>query len=149
MSTPLAAAQQVAVSEPASLRDVTPAQWRAFWAVMLGWIVYAMTYVLFAVSPSPIMTWLVFALYGVYYGLTEGAEKAVIASTCPKEAHGKAFGLLAAITGAALLPANLIFGLLYERDTALAFGVTAGIAAAGALLLLALAGRDIQGASAA
>ena len=26
-------------TEAASLRDVTPAQWRAFWAVMLGWIV--------------------------------------------------------------------------------------------------------------
>ena len=25
--------------EVTSLRDVTPAQWRAFWAVMLGWIV--------------------------------------------------------------------------------------------------------------
>src|SRR5262245_25674541 len=40
MSTPLAAAPQVAtVKEATSLRDVTPAQWRAFWAVMLGWIV--------------------------------------------------------------------------------------------------------------
>src|SRR5688500_20370352 len=28
-----------AQSEATSLRDVTPAQWRAFWAVMLGWIV--------------------------------------------------------------------------------------------------------------
>jgi MFS transporter, SHS family, lactate transporter len=26
-------------TEAASLRDVTPAQWKAFWAVMLGWIV--------------------------------------------------------------------------------------------------------------
>ncbi len=28
-------------AEATSIRDVTPAQWRAFWAVMLGWIVYS------------------------------------------------------------------------------------------------------------
>ena len=39
MSTPLAAAPRVTTTEVTSLRDVTAAQWRAFWAVMLGWIV--------------------------------------------------------------------------------------------------------------
>ena len=44
MSTPLAAAQQVTTTEVTSLRDVTTAQWRAFWAVMLGWIVDSFDY---------------------------------------------------------------------------------------------------------
>jgi MFS family permease len=107
-------------------------------AIAVGWSVYAVTYALFAWSPNAIATWCLFTLYGVFYGLTEGAEKALVAEACPALARGRAFGLLAAITGLMLLPANVVFGLLYERSPAWAFGAGGAIAAA-SVLLLALA----------
>lgn len=104
-------------------------------SIAIGWSVYALTYVLFAWSPNAIVTWCLFPLYGIFYGLTEGAEKALVADACPPLARGRAFGALAAITGVMLLPANVMFGVLYEQHPAWAFGATAAVAAAAVLLL--------------
>jgi MFS family permease len=106
--------------------------------VFVGWCVYALTYAAFLASPSAAVTWALFALYGIYYGLTEGAEKAFIAEACPPLARGRSYGLLSAIGGATLLPANILFGALYDRSPTLAFGTAAGIAALSALLVLLL-----------
>lgn len=107
-------------------------------ALVLGWVTYALTYAAFALSPSPWVTWLLFLLYGVFYGLTEGAEKAFIAGVCPPGARGKGFGALAAITGAALLPANVLFGAVYDVSAATAFWLTAALALAAAMLVATL-----------
>jgi hypothetical protein len=52
--------------------------------------------------------------------------------------RGRAFGAMDAVTGLAVLPAKLLFGLLYSRHVALAFGVSAACAAGAAVLLLVL-----------
>ncbi|NUP04909.1 MAG: MFS transporter [Polyangiaceae bacterium] len=104
-------------------------------SLALGWCVYALTYLGFVLSPSPAVTWLLFLFYGVHYGLTEGAEKAFIAASCPPLARGRGYGLLAAIGGAALLPANLLFGVLYDKSSMLAFGTAAAIAGIAAALV--------------
>ena len=104
--------------------------------MLASWLVYAACYVLFAFSPGPAATWGLFALYAVHYGLGEGAEKALLVELCPPEARGRALGLLAAISGGALLGANLIFGGLFGRDPALAFQVGATIALAGSALFV-------------
>jgi hypothetical protein len=81
--------------------------------------------------------------HGAYYGLTEGGEKALLVELAPKEARGRAFGALHAITGAATLPANALFGALYAEHASLAFALSAGCAAmaAAGLALLSLAMR--------
>jgi MFS family permease len=103
----------------------------------LAWCVYAAVY---AVAPH-ITGALTFAavvvIYGIYYGLAEGSERAILAQLAPPEAIGRAFGALHAVTGLAVLPANLLFGALYIREVTLAFTFSAACAIAAAGLLLA------------
>ena len=103
-----------------------------------GWGLYALVYTLFPFAHSVSTTWCLFAIYGAYYGLTEGGEKALVTDLVPPAARGRAFGALHAITGLAVLPANAVFGALYARHLALAFWLGAGFAGAAALGLIGL-----------
>jgi hypothetical protein len=76
-------------------------------ALIASWWVYAVAYLGFVVSPSPIVTWALFVLYAIHYGLGEGGEKALIVSLTPVGARGRAFGMLHAVSGFMLLPANI------------------------------------------
>jgi MFS family permease len=106
----------------------------------LAWIVYAAAYALFPMTHSVALTWVILVGYGAYYGLAEGGEKAILADLAPAEQRGRAFGLLHAVTGVAVLPANALFGFLYGRAASFAFGASSGFACSAALLL-ALLGR--------
>lgn len=92
--------------------------------IVAGWIVYAISYALFAWMSSPLACWAVFALYGVYFALTEGAAKALVADHVPAEARGRAFGLYHAAVGIAALPASVLFGWIWQTWSAPAALVT-------------------------
>lgn len=80
----------------------------------------------------------VFLVFGLVAGLTESAERAMVARLAPVRT-GKGFGLYHALTGAAALPAGLLFGWLYQArggPAALAASA-AGMAAAVAAWLVA------------
>jgi MFS family permease len=104
---------------------------RAF-AITAGWLVYAATYLGFALCRTPWQVWLLFTIYGAYYGLTEGAQKALVVDLVPPEWQGRALGAFQMAVGLAALPASLLFGLLYRR-----FGAQAAFGAGAALALLA------------
>ena len=76
--------------------------------------------------------------HSLHYGLGEGAEKALLADLCPAESRGRAFGLREALSGAALLPANVGFGYLYMKNPSWAFGTSAVMAGLAALALISL-----------
>jgi MFS family permease len=59
----------------------------------------------------------VFVLLGLVAAFTEPAERALVAKLSPK-GLGKGFGLYYALTGAAALPAGLLFGWIYEHQGA-------------------------------
>ena len=106
----------------------------------LGWAVYALVYAGFAFAHSRAAVIGLFVVYGLYYGLTEGAEKALIADLAPAASRGTAFGWYHATVGLLALPAGLLFGGLWSRyGDAVAFGVGAGLALAALVLLVALA----------
>jgi MFS family permease len=108
----------------------------------IAWLVYAAAYAAFPCTRSIAVTWVLIALYGAYYGLAEGAEKAILVDLAPSAARGKALGLFHAITGIAVLPANAVFGALYgAKHVELAFGISAGCAAVAAAGLAVLATR--------
>jgi MFS family permease len=102
----------------------------------LAWTVYAAAYTFFPMTHSVPITWAILVGYGAYYGLAEGGEKAILAELAPGHQRGRAFGLLHAVTGVAVLPANALFGLLYERGPSYAFGASAAFALSAALLLM-------------
>jgi MFS family permease len=112
--------------------------------ILLGWSVYALAYVGFASAASPFAFPALFVVYGLFHALTEGAERALVADLAGAASRGHAFGLFHAVTGAALLPASLLTGLLWQRFGAgAALGTGAGLAALAALgLLLLVPGAD-------
>jgi MFS family permease len=104
--------------------------------IATGWLVYAAVYGGFAMATSPPALVALFLVYGVYYGLTEGVEKAVVADFAPVEARGTAFGAYHAVIGIGALAASLLFGLIWKLAGApAAFAVGAALALVSAALL--------------
>jgi MFS family permease len=109
------------------------------WAIVGGWGVYALAYAGFALARTPLAIVALFAFYGLFHALTEGAERALVADLAGEATRGRAFGLFHAVTGASLLPASLMTGVLWQRfGASVALGTGAALAALAALGLLAL-----------
>ena len=109
--------------------------------VIAGWAFYAAVYLAFGVVESRDAVIAIFLLYGLYYGLTEPAERAWVADLVPPHLRGTAFGLYHGVIGLAALPASLLFGWVWQRSGApTAFVAGAGFALA-ATVVLALVPR--------
>jgi MFS family permease len=107
--------------------------------IVLGWLVYALTYLGFAVASASWHVWLLFALYGVYYGLAEGVARAFVADLVPGDRCGTAYGLFHGVVGITLLPASVIAGWLWQAiSPAAPFYFGAGLAFLAMIGLLAL-----------
>jgi MFS family permease len=108
--------------------------------ILGGWAVYALAYAGFAIVSSAVAVVGLFCFYGLYHALAEGTERALVADLAGEATRGRAFGLYHAVTGAALLPASLLTGLLWQRfgaPAALGTGAAlAGVAAVGLLTLV-------------
>ncbi|HXG84099.1 MAG TPA: MFS transporter [Pyrinomonadaceae bacterium] len=105
--------------------------------IFSGWILYALVYAGFAFVDSAAEAWALFIIYGVYFGLSEGAEKALVADLVPAEKRGTAFGLYNLAFGITVFPASLLIGGLWEGFGATtAFLVSASVSICAALLLL-------------
>ncbi len=83
--------------------------------ITVGWAVFGLCYLGFAVANSAWQIWPLFALYGVYYAASEGVGRALIADIVGAEARGKAYGLYNTVIGLAALPAGLIAGLMWDH----------------------------------
>jgi MFS family permease len=79
-----------------------------------GWLVYALIYLGFAVAGTGWHVWVLYALYGVYYGLAYGTTKAMVADIVAPELWGTAYGTYNAVLGILDFPASLIAGLLWD-----------------------------------
>ena len=105
--------------------------------IFSGWTVYVAAYVGFAFVSRPATLWALFAFYGLFYGLTEGAERALVADMAPASLRGRAFGAFHASVGLAALPASLLFGVFWASFGArVAFLIGAGMALLAAIGLL-------------
>jgi MFS family permease len=107
-----------------------------------GWAIYALVYAGFAVSTSTaaLIAWFLF--YGVYYGLSEGTEKALIADLAPVSLRATAFGVYQAALGVGSLLASVVFGLVWKlASPAAAFALGASLAVLATILLAAFVKR--------
>lgn len=82
--------------------------------IIIGWFVYAGIYLGFALAKVVWHIWILYAIYGVYYGLTYGTAKALVADITPQELRGTAYGTYNAVLGLSDLPASLIAGILWQ-----------------------------------
>lgn len=113
--------------------------------ILLGFVLFAGLYYGFAVATTAASIWVLFGLYGLFMALTEGIQKAFLATIIPPEFKATAFGVYAAAIGIAMLPASLIAGWLWDRfSPAATFYFGAATAALSAILfsgLIAFIGR--------
>ena len=111
--------------------------------LFLGWVVYAAIYLAFALATEAWEAWALFLGYALFYGLTEPAEKKLVADLVGSERKGLAYGWYNFAIGIATLPASLIFGALYQVYGALAaFGWGAALALVAVVLLVGVKERQ-------
>jgi MFS family permease len=105
--------------------------------ILIGWFVYALVYLAFAFVQSE--TWLIaiFMCYGMYYGLSEPPEKALIADLAGPDRRGTAFGFYHFTLGLAAFPASVLFGAVWQIwGMEIAFQMGALLAICAAIILL-------------
>jgi len=79
-----------------------------------GWLVYALIYLGFALAGEGWHVWVLYGLYGLYYGLAYGTTKAMVADIVAPEVRGTAYGTYNAVLGILDFPASLIAGILWQ-----------------------------------
>ncbi len=109
-------------------------------AMIAGWVVYGLVYLGFAFAHGAWQAWALFIIYGIFFALTEGVERAFVADLAGSERRGLAFGFYYFVLGLAALPASVLFGAVWKFvGYRAAFVMGAALALVAAALLLALA----------
>jgi MFS family permease len=107
--------------------------------IVSGWILYAAVYAGFAFATNQASLWVLFLVYGIYFGLSEGAEKALVADLVRPEQRGTAYGLYNLAFGVTVFPASFLMGMIWDwKGPKAAFLISAMMGATAAMLLLIL-----------
>ena len=108
--------------------------------IFLGFLIFSACYTAFAFNHSSSLIWIIFIVYGLYYGFTEGNLRAYVADLTRPEIRATAFGIFHTAVGITLLPANLLMGFLWQRfgfQTALMLGASLSLVSGIALITTA------------
>ncbi len=104
-----------------------------------GWGLYAVVYGIFAQTEGVSGIVIATMLYGLYYAVTQGAAKALVADVVAERRFGAAYGLYNLVTGITLLPASYIAGFLWQTispDAAFYFGGISAVVSAVLLFIM-------------
>ena len=113
--------------------------------IVSGWVLYAAVYAGFAFVDNAFSVWALFLIYGIYFGLVEGAEKALVADLVRPEQRGTAYGLYNLAFGITVFPASLLMGIIWDwKGPATAFIVSAIMGATAAILLLIFVQQRVE-----
>jgi MFS family permease len=94
--------------------------------------VFALVYLGFGLAGSAAWGWVLFPVYGLYQGLTDGTTRALVTDLAGAGERAGALGAYSMLTGLAAFPASAIAGLLWQQ-----FGPPAPFLFGGALAGLA------------
>ncbi len=83
--------------------------------ILGGWLFYALVYLGIGLAKESWAMWVIYAAYGVYYGVAYGTARAFVADLVPPELRGTAYGAYATVVGAMAFPASLIAGILWDK----------------------------------
>lgn len=100
--------------------------------IRLGWFIYAITYIGFALAKAQWHIWLLYMVYGIYYSTTEGVAKSLVTHLVNEDVRGTAFGLYNASIGLLAIPSSTIAGILWDKyspSTPFFFGAICAILA--------------------
>ncbi|HBO84958.1 MAG TPA: MFS transporter [Deltaproteobacteria bacterium] len=107
--------------------------------IILGFIFYALIYFGFGIADSSFYVLPLFCLYGIFKGMSEGTQRAYLATLAPPERKATAFGVYHTVVGISLLPASIIGGILWDKIGAEAtffYGAVTGFISAVLFILL-------------
>lgn len=104
--------------------------------MVMSWCAYAVTFVVLSLSSTPAMLWIVTLVYGLFAGLGEGIERAVIGDFATPSERGTAYGWYNMMIGIAAIPAGLVFGGIWQFAGAPQAFLFAGVVAATAAVVL-------------
>ena len=116
--------------------------------MLIGWLAFSLSFLLLAAVKDDVGLWTVSIFYGLFAGMSEGAERAVISDHAQPRERGTAFGWYHLMTGIAAIPAGLLFGSIWQfQNAAVAFLFAGSLGAFSALLLRTWAwpGRRMDG----
>ncbi|MBI5642901.1 MAG: MFS transporter [Deltaproteobacteria bacterium] len=83
--------------------------------ILASFLLYSLIYLGVGFAASPVHIWILFPLYGIYKGMSEGTQKAYLAAIAPMEQKATAFGIYHTVSGVMLLPASIIAGYLWDN----------------------------------
>ena len=109
--------------------------------IIAGWMAYALIYLGFALAFKAWHVWLLYVAYGIYYGLTEGVARALVADLVPSPLRASAYGLYHSAVGIMAFPSSFIAGVLWQVFSPSAPFYFGALMAGVASVLLALAVR--------
>ena len=113
--------------------------------IITGWLLYAAVYAGFSFVDAPWQCWALFVVYGAYFGMTEGVEKAFVADMVPEDKRGTAYGLYNLAFGITVFPASLLFGLLWsEFGVPAAFLTSAGVSIIAIFMLMTIRSENTE-----
>ena len=106
--------------------------------IIFGWLIYGIVYLGIGLSQSIWQVWVLYVMYGLYYGLAYGTSKAMVADLVDENVRGTAYGTFNAVVGIMALPASLIAGILWQGLSGWAgFGAPAPFIFGGVTALIA------------
>lgn len=116
--------------------------------ILIGFVLFAVLYYGFAIAKDTTAVWVLFGFYGLFMGLTEGIQKAFLATIIPPDFKATAFGVYNTAVGLAMFPASLIGGWLWDHVSPAAtfyYGaITASISTVFFVIFITAVKRDVQ-----
>lgn len=103
--------------------------------LIVGFLVYAVSYAGFGAANAAWLVWPLFGLYGLFPALTEGVGKALAVDTAGTAGRATVIGIYAMVTGLTEIAASYIGGVLWDRiDSRATFYFGAALASAAIVL---------------
>jgi len=83
--------------------------------LITGYVLFAATTCCLLFTSQLYMLIFVFILYGIFFGLIDGVQRAFVVDLAPADLKGTALGTFHTATGLIALPAGVIAGLLWDK----------------------------------
>ena len=86
--------------------------------LIIGYMVFVVSTILMAIlSENPLSAYILASVFGIYLGIGETVQRAIIPKYVSSEMRGTAYGLYYLVAGVTFFVANVVFGFLWDAYT--------------------------------
>lgn len=82
--------------------------------LILGFAVFLLSSMFMLISGNPLYAFVIAAVYGIYMGISETVQRAIVPRYVPANLRGTAFGIYNLVTGVTFFISNFLFGFLWD-----------------------------------